>query len=134
MNGRPSKTFSLLYAAALGLAALSGAGCQLYHNLGTGEHYDAPEDRPASDKAKRVRDIVVEVTTDAAGAVTVVHFKRSSGSPVIDQTIANSLQAQSGKPSTLTVVELTYSGEKGFSQPKVVRTSPAPAAAPAPTP
>jgi hypothetical protein len=112
---------------ALALALIGCSGCQLYHDLGTGEHYDAPEERPASDKSKRVRDIVVEVTTDASGAVTLVHFKRSSGSSVVDQYVAESARINwAGKPSTRATIELTYSGEKGFSDPKVLSTTPAP--------
>jgi hypothetical protein len=117
----------LARTSALGLLMLGSGGCQLYRNLGSGEHYDAPQPRPVSDKSKRVRDIVVEVTTNADGAVTQVQFKRSSGSQVVDQYVAESARINwAGKPSTVTAIELTYSGEKGFSDPKVLSTSPAP--------
>ena len=110
----------------LGVLAVGGAGCTLIHNLGTGEHYDAPQTRPVSDKSKRVRDMLVEVTTNAEGAVTQVQFKRSSGSSVVDQYVAESARSNwAGKPSTVTTIELTYSGEKGFSDPKVLSTLPA---------
>ncbi len=127
MRSEPRAVFWPARIIAVGLLAVGGAGCQLYHNLGTGEHYDAPEARPVSDKSKRVRDMVVEVTTNAEDAVTQVQFKRSSGSSVVDQYVAESARVNwAGKPSTVTVIALTYSGEKGFSDPKVLSTSPAP--------
>jgi hypothetical protein len=127
MKRRRGGNLWLARVAALGVAVAGCGGCQLYRNLGTGEHYDAPEDKPASDKSKRVRNIVVAVTTDAAGAVTQVQFKRSSGSTVIDQYVAESARTNwSGKPSAVTVIALTYSGEKGFSEPKVISTTAAP--------
>ena len=111
----------------LAVAALSCAGCQIYRNLGTGVHYDAPQPKVTSDKGKRVHDILVAVTTNAAGAVTLVQFKRSSGSGDIDQYIADTArQGWRGAPSTTSLIELTYSGEKGFSDPKVISTTRAP--------
>jgi hypothetical protein len=117
------------WTAALGLAAaLSCTGCQLYRNLGSGVRYDVPEDKPADQKSKLVRHIVVAVTTNAAGQVTLVQFIRSSGLADHDQYVADSLRANwSGAPSTRSVVSLTYSGEKGFSVPKLLSTTPAPA-------
>jgi hypothetical protein len=127
MNGGRQNPW-LARVTALGLSATLGcSGCQLYHNLGTGVRYDPPVDRPVSDKSKRVRDILLEVTTNAAGAVTTVQFKRSSGSPDIDKYVADSARTNwAGGPSTRSVIELTYSGEKGFSDPKLISTSPAP--------
>ena len=127
MIGRKRGHFWLVRTLALSLAVAGGGGCQLYHNLGTGEHYDAPQERPTSDRSKRVHDIIVVVTTNAAGAVTQVTLNRSSGSSIIDEYVAESARANwAGKPSTATTLELTYSGEKGFSEPKVLSTAAAP--------
>ncbi len=128
MNDTRRKDSWQPWAAALALAFLSCNGCALYHSLGTGVRYDPPPDREVSEKSKRVRDILIEVTTNASGAVTQVDFKRSSGDPDMDKYIADSVRAEftAGGVSTRSLVELTYSGEKGFSDPKVLSTKPAP--------
>ena len=107
-----------------------GAGCTLFQSrtAGTGTHYDAPTERPTSPKGSKVRPMLVEVTTDANGAVTTVQFKRSSGSDVVDQHVADTIRASGPqKPSTITDAEITYSLADGFSEPKLLSTRPAPA-------
>jgi hypothetical protein len=127
MRGPGREKLRLARAAALGLLCLVGAGCQIYHNLGSGVRYDPPDEHVPSEKAKLVREIKLEVTTNAAGAVTQVQFKRSSGSPEIDRYVADSLRdGWTGGPSLRTVVTLTYSAQNGFSTPKMVSSAPAP--------
>jgi hypothetical protein len=127
MSERRREKLRLARVAALGLVCLAGGGCQIYHSLGTGVRYDPPDEHVPSEKAKLVRDIKLEVTTNAAGVVTQVQFKRSSGSPEIDRYVADSLRnGWTGGPSLRTVVTLTYSGQNGFSTPKLVSSAPAP--------
>jgi hypothetical protein len=127
MSGRAGAKFWLTRAAALGLVCLVGSGCALYHNLGSGVRYDPPDEHVPSEKSKLVREIKLEVTTNAAGVVTLVQFKRSSGSPEIDRYVADSLRSGwTGGPALRTVVTLTYSAANGFSTPKLVSSVPAP--------
>ena len=76
--------------------------------------------------------MVVEVTTDAQGQISNIHFQRSSGKDGIDNYVGETIrQGWPQQPSTRTVVQVTFSEDKGFSQPKVLSTSPA-SAPPAP--
>ena len=59
--------------------------------------------------------MLIEVTTDASGAVATVEFKRSSGSAALDNYVAENIRHNwPAQPSTRSLVELTYSAEKGF--------------------
>ena len=105
---------------------LTGAGCQLIRNYGTGTHLDAPRDHPHDTNPSRVREMVVDVTTDAQGNVAEIHFERSSGKDGIDAYVAESIrQGWPRQPSTRSVASLTYSTEKGFTPPKILSTTPA---------
>ncbi len=109
------------------LLSLCASGCQLYHNLGTGEHYDAPPEHKLTKRSTQVLDILVEVTTDAKSNVAAISFKRSSGRESIDEYVAQSIRTSfPGTPSTVSLVELTYSGLNGFSDPKLLSSRPAP--------
>ena len=70
--------------------------------------------------------MTVEVTTGPQGEIANIRFQRSSGKDAIDGYVAQTIRdGWPQQPSTRTVVEVTYSQEKGFSQPKVISTSPA---------
>ena len=113
---------SLLWCALLTAA---GTGCQILRNYGSGTHLNAPENHPHDPNPTRVREMVVEVTTDAEGNVAEIHFQRSSGKDGIDAYVAESIrQGWPRKPSTKSVASLTYSTEKGFSTPKMISTTP----------
>ncbi len=108
-----------------GLLLVTGAGCQIIRNYGSGTHLDNPRDHPHDTNPRRVREMVVEVTTDATGSVTEIHFQRSSGKEGIDGYVAESIrQTWPRQPSTKSVASLTYSTEKGFSAPKVLSSTP----------
>ena len=114
----------LPFAACLALAT-GGTGCGYFRTIGTGAHMDKPRDRPTSTD-DRTRVMVVEVTTDAQGAVANITFKRSSGKDGVDAYVAETIrQGWPAQPSLRTVAEVTYSQAKGFSEPKVLSSSPA---------
>ena len=103
------------------------SGCTLFRNAGTGEHLDTPRDAPPATKDVKKRDMIVEVTTDASGAVTNVAFKKSSGSDVVDAHVADTIHNDWPRvPSKVTVAELTFSVADGFSQPRTISSHPAP--------
>ena len=102
-----------------------GSGCSYFRNLGSGTHMDRAQAPPAPTD-HRIRVMVVEVTTGPDGQIADIHFQRSSGKEGIDGYVAESIrQGWPQQPSTRTVVEMTYSADKGFSQPKVLSTVPA---------
>ena len=107
------------------LLAAGGSGCSYLHTLGSGTHMDQAKAPPAA-LDRHVRVMIVEVTTGPQGEIANIRFQRSSGKGGIDgyveQTIREGWPQQS---STRTVVEVTYSEDKGFSQPKVLSTAPA---------
>ena len=81
---------------------------------------------PPATTDRRVRVMVVEVTTGPEGQIANIRFQRSSGKEGIDGYVAESIrQGWPQQPSTRTVVEVTYSADKGFSSPKVISTAPA---------
>ena len=111
------------------MCVASLTGCGLFRGTGTKQQLDpppAPAHRPVDSKEKT---IVLEVTTDASGAVVTVTFKKSSGSDAIDAYVADSIRGNfPATPSTRSVVELTYAAgrDKRFSDPKILSSSPAP--------
>ena len=103
----------------------TGTGCQLVRNYGSGTHLDSPQDHPHDTNPTRVREMIVEVTTDADGNVASIHFQRSSGKDGIDGYVAQSIRdGWPRQPSTRSVASLTYSTEKGFSSPKIISSTP----------
>ncbi len=120
MNRRP--VLSLLCA----LSVLSaGTGCKRLATLGSGTHLDAPREPAARPVDNRKREIIVEVTTDPAGNVATIHFQRSSGKESLDAYVAESIrEGWPHQPSTRSVAAITYSVEKGFSEPKVMSSTP----------
>ncbi len=116
---------SLLCLSFCGLLLVTGAGCQIIRNYGSGTHMDNARDHPHDPNPSRVREMVVEVTTDAAGNVAQIQFQRSSGKDGIDGYVAESIrQNWPRQPSTKSVASLTYSTEKGFSAPKMLSSTP----------
>ena len=95
--------------------------------MGTGQKLDAPRERHAAKKGVTKRTMVVEVTTDASGAVVSVRFVRSSGTDTVDNFVADSIRNNWPQvPSRITQAELTYTMADGFSQPKMLSSRPAP--------
>ena len=114
--------FSLLLCA---LVTVTGTGCRIFQNYGTGTHLNNPQDHPHDPTPTREREMIVEVTTDAEGNVAEVHFQRSSGKEGIDAYVAETIrQGWPRQPSTKSVASLTYSTEKGFSTPKMISSKP----------
>ncbi len=128
MNPRrllPPLARPFLLAACLALA-VGSAGCGYFRTIGTGAHMDKSQARPTTTD-NRTRVMVVEVTTDAQGAVANVAFTRSSGKEGIDAYVAETIrQGWPSQPSRRTVAQVTYSQAKGFSEPKVLSSAPAP--------
>ena len=120
MNRHP--VFSLVCAS---LVLLAGTGCKKFATLGSGTHMDAPRDRTTAPVDNRRREMIVEVTTDPEGNVAEIHFQRSSGKESLDAYIAESIrQGWPRQPSMKSVAAITYSVEKGFSEPKVISNTP----------
>ena len=96
------------------LACLSG--CSLLRGDGSKQRLDPPPTPPHRPIDTRVKTMLIEVTTDASGAVVTVEFKRSSGSAALDNYVAENIRHNwPAQASTRSLVELTYSVEKGFS-------------------
>ena len=112
--------------ALLACLLLTCGGCSIYRNMGTGAHMDAPREHPHDPNGNRVREMVVEVTTDPEGNVVDIHFQRSSGSDGVDGYVAQSIHEQwPRQPSTRSVASISYSRDKGFSTPKIISSTPA---------
>ena len=111
---------------ALLLLLLAGTGCKNFlATRGTGSHMDAPRAREDKPIDTRRRDMLVEVTTDAQGNVAEVRFQRSSGKESVDAYVAESIRGGwPHQPSTRSVAAVTYSADKGFTQPKIISSSP----------
>ena len=119
---RVSFLFSLLLCVFL---TVTGTGCQIVRNYGSGTHLNTPQDHPHDTNPTREREMVVEVTTDAEGNVATINFRRSSGKDGIDAYVAETIrEGWPRKPSTKSVASLTYSAEKGFSAPKMISSTP----------
>ena len=120
-----NRAFFLLSLLLCALLTVTGTGCQIIRNYGSGTHLDTPQAHPHDPTPTREREMVVEVTTDAEGNVATINFQRSSGKEGIDAYVAETIrQGWPRKPSTKSVASLTYSTEKGFSAPKVISTTP----------
>lgn len=119
---RASTLRCLLLCVAL---PMLGTGCTFFRNFGTGAHMDAPREHPHDSEPTRVREMVVEVTTDAEGNVATIRFQRSSGKEGIDGYVAESIrESWPRQPSTRSIASLNYSTEKGFSSPKIISSTP----------
>ena len=102
-------------------------GCSFFRGDGTKQRLDEPRDHPHHPTNVKPRTMLIEVTTDAGGAVVGVVFKRSSGSDAVDNYVAENIRhTWPYNPSNRSVVELTYSAEKSFGEPKLISSSPAP--------
>lgn len=106
-------------ALCLGLA-----GCQAFRPRNNLQDVPQPRHREPS---KKVRTVQVEVTTDASGAVADVRVLRPSGSSALDDFVVESIRSTwPPAPARRTVVEMSHSAAAGFSEPKVLATSPLP--------
>lgn len=121
----PSAVRSRLTVISLLVASVSG--CSFLRGDGTKQRLDPPSEHPHHPVNAKTRTMLIEITTDPEGVVANVEFKRSSGSDAVDNYVAENLRhAAPGKPSTRSLVELTYSASKGFSEPKLISSAPAP--------
>lgn len=117
-------SFSRLAICAL--VAVGAPSCSFFRGDGTKQRLDEPRELPHHPVNVRPRTMMIEATTDVTGAVVGIVFKRGSGSDAVDNYVAENLRhAPPGNPSTRSLIELTYSAEKGFSEPKLVSSSPA---------
>ncbi len=110
---------------------LVGSGCGgkglFARRSDTVARMDEPRPREHKPLDSRRRDMVVEITTDAQGNVVEIHFQRSSGKDSVDAYVAESIrQGWPHQPSTKSVAAISYSVEKGFSEPKVLSNTPVP--------
>ncbi len=120
----PSTVIPRLAVVSILLAALPG--CSFLRGDGTKQRLDTPREHPHHPANVKPRTMLIEITTDVGGQVVGVEFKRSSGSNAVDDYVAENLRhAAPGKPLTRSLVELTYSAEKGFSEPKLISSAPA---------
>ena len=107
---------------------LAGVGCKngpLAPRSNTVSRMDAPREREHKSVDSRRRDMVVDVTTDAQGNVVEIHFERSSGKESIDAYVAESIRSGwPRQPSTRSVASVSYTAEKGFTEPKVLSSTP----------
>ena len=120
-----------LFLARLTLIPLLMAalpGCGLFRGgSGTKQRLDAPRVVPHHPTNVKPRSMLIEVITDASGAVATVTFQRSSGSEAVDNYAADNIRhTWPAVPSTRFVVEETYSADKGFTDPKMISSTPAP--------
>ena len=108
---------------------LVGTGCKglFAPRSNTVARMDDPRPRETKTLDSHRRDMVVEVTTDAQGNVVEIHFQRSSGKESVDAFVAESIrQGWPRQPSIKSVAAVSYSVEKGFSEPKILSATPAP--------
>ena len=115
-----------LLVLTTGIASL--AGCGLFRGgSSTQQRLDEPREIPHHPANVKPRTMLIEITTDASGAVATVEFKRSSGSAAVDNFVAENIRhTWPGGPSTRSLVELTYSADKSFSEPKLISATPVP--------
>lgn len=90
---------------------------------------DKPRERPRKPVDRRTRRMVIAIATDPAGQIVDIQFRQSSGSQAVDDFVRESIKSSwpgQAQPGTITTVELTYSADAGFSEPKVLETRPLP--------
>ena len=122
----PRRFPRLLRSCSFGLLLVAQCGCTFFHNYGTGTHLDAPPEKVAHHGNARASTMQVEVTTDAAGQVALVHFVKSSGSDAVDGFVADNIRhSWPGEPSKRSLVEIHYAPGTGFSEPKLLSSGPA---------
>lgn len=117
-----------LSAGALCLL-LAGTGCQnpFARRSDTVARMDAPREREHKPLDTRRHELVLVVTTDAQGAVAQINVQRSSGKDGVDAYVIQSIRdGWPRQPSTRSVVQVEYSAEKGFTEPKVLSSTPVP--------
>lgn len=100
-------------------------GCQAFRPRNTVP--DLTPVRKHHEPSKKVHTIQAEVVTDSSGAVASLRVLRPSGSPAMDDFVLESIRSTwPPAPSRRTVVEVSHSPAEGFSEPKVISTSPIP--------
>ncbi len=117
---------TLILSAVVFAASL--AGCGLFRpGSATKQRLDEPREIPHHPTNVKPRTMVIEVTTDASGAVADINYRQSSGSGAVDNYEAQNIRhTWPSIPSTRTVVQETYSAERGFYDQKVISSSPVP--------
>ena len=109
----------------LGVLLLGDGGCIFLRNYGTGTHLDAPPDKAPHHGSAKASTMQIEITTDATAQVTMIHFVKSSGSDALDGFVADSIRhTWPGSPSTRALVEIHYAPGTGFSEPKLISSTP----------
>ena len=61
--------------------------------IGKGQHLDPARPAPHHDVIKGGKEILVEVTTDATGAVANIRFLKSSGSEAVDDYVSETIRS-----------------------------------------
>ena len=96
----------------------------MYRAIGKGQHLDPARPAPHHDVIKGGKEILVEVTTDATGAVAAIRFLKSSGSDAVDGYVSESIRSGwPPVPSARSVARLHHING-GFSEPEIVSTMP----------
>ena len=121
-----SRSALILLVAVVAAAGLTG--CGLFRSgSATKQRLDEPRELPHHPTNVKPRTMVIEVTTDAGGAVVAIVFRQSSGSGAVDNYEAENIRhTWPSLPSTRTVVQETYSAERGFYDQKVLSSNPVP--------
>ena len=110
----------------LGAWLVGGGGCTFLHNYGSGTHLDAPPDKAPPHGNAKASTMQVEITTDAAAQVTMIHFVKSSGSDAVDGFVADSLRhTWPGRPAPRALGEIRYAPGPRFCEPKLISSIPA---------
>ena len=124
----PSRFALISRLVLLSLLATAVPGCGLFRGgSATRQRLDPPREVPHHPTNVKPRTMQVEVTTDASGAVADVNFTRSSGSGAVDNYVAENIRhTWPANPSNRSLVEITYSAEKGFSEPRLISSIRAP--------
>ena len=89
--------------------------------------YDSTPPPVVVPSVQRVGSTTHLTVADAEGNVAQIHFQRSSGKDSVDAYVAQSIHdGWPHQPSVKTVAEVSYSVAKGFSEPKIISTTPVP--------
>lgn len=118
----PRAAFCLLLLLSV---LAGGSGCTYYRSLGKGQRLEPANDRPHRKASGGSEDLVVAISTDAAGNIVNVEFIKHSRSQAVEQYVAQTIvDGFPRQPSTRTVVRLRHTSNAGFSDPEVVSTEP----------
>ena len=126
-NFLPMNRLSLRLSAVALCLLLAGTSCQnpFARRSDTVSRMDAPRERESKPLDTRRRDMVLVVTTDAQGEIAQINVQRSSGKESVDAYVIQSIRdGWPHQPSTRSVVAVSYTAAKGFTEPKVLSSTP----------